>query len=126
MSGDWLTYAEAAERLGIKPESVKKRAIRKGWPRQQGNDGLARICLPDGTHVSSHVPDAVSSHVPRDMSGDDTRERLASAETEVRLLRERLADLTADRERWRHMAERLSHLRIGFFSRLFRRDQDLG
>ena len=33
-----------------------------------------------------------------DTAGDNTRERLAAAETEIRLLRERLTDLTADRD----------------------------
>lgn len=97
MSGDWLTYAEAAQRLGIKPESIKKRAIRRGWPRQAGNDGLARIRLPDDLPALP-IPGPTPPDTARDTTGDDTRERLAAAETEIRLLRERLTDLTADRD----------------------------
>lgn len=133
MSGDWLTYTEAATRLGIKPESVKKRAIRRGWPRQAGNDGLARIRLPDDLPALS-VPGPVAGHAApdttRDTTGDDTRERLAAAETEIRLLRERLTDLTADRDALREaLALAASHREIvrpvgggsGFLSRLWRR-----
>lgn len=128
MSGDWLTYAEAAERLGIKPESVKKRAIRRGWPRQQGNDGLARVRLPDD--LSAHnVPGPVTRHTAGDATGDsEIRERLASAETEIRLLRERMDDLTADRDALRDaLAAAASHprpveaVRGGILARLFRR-----
>ena len=47
MDGDWLTYAEAAERLGSTAEAVRYRAMRGRWPRQRGNDGRARVQLPD-------------------------------------------------------------------------------
>ena len=116
MSGDWLTYAEAAARLGIKPESVKKRAIRRGWARQAGNDGLARIRLPDdlppGPVPGPMAPD-MTGDAAGDRTGDDTRERLVAAETEIRLLRERLADLTADRDALRDALARAaaSHAR---------------
>jgi hypothetical protein len=45
--GDWLTYREAAERLNSTAEAVRYRAIRGRWPRMRGNDGRARIQLPD-------------------------------------------------------------------------------
>lgn len=45
--GDWLTYREAAERLNSTAEAARYRAIRGRWPRMRGNDGRARIQLPD-------------------------------------------------------------------------------
>jgi uncharacterized membrane protein YqiK len=48
VESDWLTYEQAAERLGTTAEGVRQRAIRKRWPRQIGNDGLARLRPPDG------------------------------------------------------------------------------
>jgi len=42
----WLTYAEAGQRLGVSPEAVRAKAIRRGWRRQHGNDGKARVRLP--------------------------------------------------------------------------------
>jgi hypothetical protein len=47
MDGDWLTYAEAAEQLGSTAEAIRYRAMRGRWPRQRGNDGRARVQLPD-------------------------------------------------------------------------------
>ena len=41
-----LTYAELAEALGITPASAKRLAIRRGWPKQLGNDGKARVMVP--------------------------------------------------------------------------------
>jgi hypothetical protein len=48
MVGDWLTYAEAAERLNATSEAVRQKAIRGRWQRTIGNDKRARIRLPDG------------------------------------------------------------------------------
>ncbi len=47
MDGDWLTYREAAERLGSTAAAVRYRALRGKWPRRRGNDGRARVQLPD-------------------------------------------------------------------------------
>ena len=103
MSGTWLTYAEAAAILGIKSDSVKRRAMRKRWPRRTGNDGKARIQMPDD--VTNDIPSDSTPDVTSDTSPPlehiNTRERLAAAETEVRLLREMLSDVTADRDAMR-------------------------
>jgi hypothetical protein len=42
----WMSYGEAAEALGIHPESVAKRSRRNGWPKQEGNDGKPRVGIP--------------------------------------------------------------------------------
>jgi DNA primase len=47
MDGQWMTYAEVAERLGVSLEAVRQRAIRNKWARMVGNDKRARIRLPD-------------------------------------------------------------------------------
>lgn len=127
MSEEWLTYVEAAERLGIKVESVKKRAQRKLWKRSTGNDGRTRILLPVSSPppIPAHIPPTIPPNSPPVSVPDDTRERLASAETEVRLLRERVADLTADRDAMRDALARAASQaqtggRVGgFWARLF-------
>src|SRR6516225_9801205 len=48
MDGQWLTYGEAALRLGISIDAIRRRACRGHWARMPGNDGKARIRLPDG------------------------------------------------------------------------------
>ena len=47
MDGTWCTYAEAAARLGLSSAAVRRRAIRGHWARMPGNDGRARILVPE-------------------------------------------------------------------------------
>lgn len=127
MSEEWLTYAEAAEHLGIKVESVKKRAQRRLWRRRTGNDGRTRVLLPTDSPapIPADIPTTLPPDSPPVSVPDDTRERLAAAETEVRLLRERVADLTADRDAMRDALARAASQaqtvgRVGgFWARLF-------
>ena len=133
MESDWMTYAEAAAFLGIKPESVKRQARAKRWPRMLGNDGRALVRIPDlpspgGVREAPPEEESPPTILPAPPP-DDTRERLAAAETEIRLLRERLTDLTADRDALRDaLARAASHPQIvrpvsggGFLSRLLGR-----
>jgi hypothetical protein len=46
-----LTYAELAEALRITPASANKLARRKRWPRVPGNDGKARVSVPEDALV---------------------------------------------------------------------------
>lgn len=123
MSEDWHTYAEAGAVLGIKPESVKRRARAKHWPKMVGNDGLARVKIPDSPRPGG-VPEDSPETPPSPVlpANPPLGERLAAAETEIRLLRERLADLTADRDSLRDaLARAASHTRpggVGFWRRL--------
>jgi hypothetical protein len=47
VDGVWLTYRELAERLGCSGEGARRRAQRGRWTRQRGNDGLARVMVPN-------------------------------------------------------------------------------
>jgi hypothetical protein len=47
MDGVWLTYRELAEKLGSSAEGARRRAQRGRWTRQRGNDGLARVMVPN-------------------------------------------------------------------------------
>ena len=117
-----MTYAEAGERLGIKPESVKRRARLKAWPKRIGNDGLARVQVPGMTDPPDHPADGPPDESPPksvpNPPDNDTRERLASAETEVRLLRERVKDLMTERDRLLTLLEARP---TGILQRLFGR-----
>jgi len=48
MENEWLTYIQAAERMNTTRDIIRQRAQRGRWPRQIGNDGLARIHPPEG------------------------------------------------------------------------------
>jgi hypothetical protein len=47
MSDEWLTYEEVAERLHVSVRAARARAFRGRWSKTQGNDGRARVRLPD-------------------------------------------------------------------------------
>jgi hypothetical protein len=82
----WLTYAEAAARLGVSSEAVRARVIRGAWRRQVGNDGLARIVIPEGVHTPDQQP----------INGRSTPVRKP---TMLEVLREHIATLKTDNER---------------------------
>lgn len=50
MDGKWMTYSEAAVRLGVSTEAARRRAIRGNWARMPGNDGRTRVQVPDELH----------------------------------------------------------------------------
>ena len=52
LDGQWMTYGEAAVRLGVTPEAVRRRAFRSNWARQPGNDGRTRVRVPDDAPVT--------------------------------------------------------------------------
>lgn len=100
-----MTYVEAAGVLGIKIDSVKRRARNRGWKRIKGNDGLVRIGVPVEILALSerdNPPDP-----PSDRSEDIVRleKQVSVLETEVRMLREREHDLKQDRDAWKSQAE---------------------
>lgn len=103
----WLTYDEAAKLLGIKPDSVRRRATARKWPRRQGNDGLARVLMPSGI-IPDHPPDALPEGVPAVIPDAGLIERAARAEARADALAAQVADLRTDRDRWRELAEKLA------------------
>jgi hypothetical protein len=74
VEGDWLTYAEAAERLNATPEAVRQKAIRGRWQRTIGNDKRARVRLPDGwthpVHTLSERPNKTAVRTPSESRQD--------------------------------------------------------
>jgi hypothetical protein len=55
-SGAWLTYAEAGHRLGVSPDAVRTKAVRKRCRKQIGNDGRARVWLPEDERTPADRP----------------------------------------------------------------------
>ena len=110
----WLTYADAASRLGIKPDSVRRRAAARKWPRRVGNDGKASVGIPPDI-IPAATPDITPDNPDVDQG---LNIRLAEAQTENRMLREQLDDLKSDRDAWRSQAEKLSEPRPSIISRI--------
>src|SRR5215203_435679 len=93
----WLTYDEMAAALGIGSESARVLARRKRWPRRAGNDGKARIGVPEDEITARNDPPsdpggAPGSDPPND-PGDDPPsdpENEPDQLTELRVLNARL------------------------------------
>ena len=68
----WLTYAEAGQVLGVRPDSAKRLSFRRHWPRRTGNDGLARIGMPTAElhRVTGDNPGDITGDATGDVPGD--------------------------------------------------------
>ena len=63
LSGSWLTYEAAGERLGLSAEAVRTKARRAGWRRMPGNEGRTLVLLPEG--VDERPPGRTPVHGAR-------------------------------------------------------------
>lgn len=128
--GLWLTWLEAAERLGIKAESVQRRARARKWPRRPGNDGRARVLVPPEA-LPDNTPDnpresreEASPTLPPAVLPDESGllERAVRAETRAEVLAQQVEDLRGERDRLLTLLEaRNVYNRRGFLDRLLRR-----
>jgi hypothetical protein len=62
-----FTYAELAEALKITPASANKLARRRRWPRVPGNDGKARVSVPEEALVRRDSPPDSPKDSPLDV-----------------------------------------------------------
>jgi hypothetical protein len=71
----WLTYEEMATELGIERESARQLVKRKRWPRRPGNDGRARVGVPEDAFMTRPVPRPDPAHEPaRDPADNPAQE----------------------------------------------------
>jgi hypothetical protein len=66
----WMTYDELAAAMGINRESARQLAIRKRWGRRKGNDGKARVGVPEDALRPDTGPS--TSPAPSESTSDDT------------------------------------------------------
>jgi DNA-directed RNA polymerase specialized sigma24 family protein len=107
---EFLLYQEAADRLGISIDSVRRQARRKGWPKKQGNDGKARVGIPidrlqDGPQDSP--PDSPQDTVPALLARiAELQAELAAAGAREAGQERLITALQEDRDAWRNHAKR--------------------
>jgi hypothetical protein len=103
MEGAWLTYREAAERLGSTAEAVRYRAIRGKWPRRRGNDGRARVQIPEEPNPV-RTPSAPRAHGGSDQALVHALEaHVETLKAEIETLKAHLA--AADTRDAQHVAD---------------------
>lgn len=104
----WMTYEEAAKLLGVKAESIRRRAQRDGWPRQQGNDGKARVGVPGDVTASPDVSGAtvVANNHPHPGQVAALRDALDRERQEVDRLRAEIEAARAEILEQRSRADR--------------------
>jgi hypothetical protein len=93
MDGQWLTYSELADRLGVSVQAARRRVLRSRWSRQRGNDGKARVLLPSDVEVEPAPARRHDSASDADAHGAAT---IAALESHIKTLQEELA---TERER---------------------------
>ena len=128
MAEQWMTYAEAAEALGVGVQAVQKRARRNNWSKRIDNEtGKAKVLIdPEALGVragttSSHVPPK-DSPVPVQSEEDQQRLRelelgnatltakLEATEGMVTELRGRIDELREDQKESREVIAGLLRL----------------
>jgi len=81
-----------AEALKITPESANRLARRRRWPRVPGNDGKARVSVPEDALVRRDSPPASPLDAPPDSPLDSPQGKLIKAlEAHVETLKAQLA-----------------------------------
>ena len=125
----WMTYEEAAQRLGIKTASVKRQARARNWPRRLSNDGRAQVQVP--ADRLTDPPPSSPPVTPPDTFREEAASRIAAAEARADAAERRASEIAEERDKWRTMAENLrtdlatererSAARPGLLTRLFGR-----
>lgn len=110
--GDLPAIRDNAGRWLIDPKAVD------AWAEKRAT--VQAVHPVQRSHSVQDTPQAVDDERFERLRADlaQSREAVARLEGEAAMNKERLADLAADRDHWRAMAERLSHPEPGIIARL--------
>jgi len=104
---EFMTYKEAALRLGIAQASVRRQAARNKWPRKNRNDGLVSVGIPvTRLTIDSRGDSHADSHYVHDL-----QQRVAVLEVELVAERQMKEIALQDRDAWREQAQKLAEKR---------------
>jgi hypothetical protein len=108
----WMTYLELAHALKIGVESARNLVRRKRWPRQAGNDGLARIGAPMQYLLEHAKPDAPDEGAlePAANPVSDIQGAIAALERHIERLERELAVTVTERDAERVRAAQIAVL----------------
>ncbi|HRM73274.1 MAG TPA: hypothetical protein PLI13_01005 [Paracoccus sp. (in: a-proteobacteria)] len=106
----WMTYNEAAAALGIKPDSVRRQARKRNWPRRTTNSGLAQVDVPPDRILEirpAALPEPSTSSSTDYSESAQKSSRISGLEAALAASEKRAAELVEDRDQWRIMAKAL-------------------
>jgi hypothetical protein len=86
-----MSYAELARALGVSVDGARRRVQRGRWARQTGNDGRARVLVPEGVELERR-PDSAPNDTPNVAPDNPVHAQIARLEAELAGLRETLAE----------------------------------
>lgn len=113
IEGEWFTYGDAAKRLGIKVDSVKRQARARAWPRRTSNDGTVQVLIP-ADRLAEQPPESRTVEAEKMPSESiiDLSSRLSAAEARADVLGKEVADLRQERDRLLTIIERQTSSRL--------------
>jgi hypothetical protein len=100
--GEWLTYAEAGQALGISAEAARQLAKRRGWPRRTPNEhnAPAKVCVPKAAKTRQR-PASNGGQTPNErgmINGADRPDEAASVRADEPVVRAVMTALALCRE----------------------------
>jgi hypothetical protein len=105
LTDTWMTYTDAAQRLGIKVDSVRRTARAKAWQRRTMNDGTVQVCIPADrlpdvrTDILPDNPPSKSAPLP-----DESAIEIARLEERLHAAHEMISELRSQRDAWQAKA----------------------
>lgn len=119
---EWLTYKDLAQRLGIKPESVRQKAMRGKWPKRTNNAGKVEVEIDPSApwyadallSADNNTPSAPPD-TPRD---SDTIKRLEGELVTALRQRDEAGERAATAEKAQAVAEAVASERLKTIERL--------
>ncbi len=94
-SDRWMTYADAAQALGMTSESLRQRARREHWRKMLGNDGRALVLVSADTARNPITLPADDTATTQGDAAAVQPETQSDTDRVITALRERIADLDA-------------------------------
>lgn len=108
----WLTYADAAQKLGISIDSVRRRARKEHWGKRKNNLGKLTVSVPikqeDKTEQkTSHQTEQETGQGPHNYN-HELQKKIAILEVQLKAEENRANTAEADRDAWKNQAQLLA------------------
>ena len=119
---EWLTYKDLADRLGIKPESARQKALRGKWPKRTNNGGKVEVEVDTAAPWYADALLSADSNTPKPQEViPDTKAEVKRLEGELEAAlrqRDEAGERAATAEKAQAVAEAIAGERLETIKRL--------